>query len=199
MARLGIFSGTFDPPHVGHLILAEEAYYQLHLDRLLWVLTPDPPHKLDKPISPLQLRLELLSAAIQDNPHFELSSVECSRPGPHYSIDTIRILAKQNPGSELIFLMGGDSLRDLPIWKNPSELVKLISNLGVMRRPGTDFDLEDLYLQLPGLHEKVKFVNAPMIEISASSIRQRVAKNLPFQYFIPPRVYQIIIDQNLYR
>ena len=199
MARLGIFSGTFDPPHIGHLILAEEAYYQLQIDRLLWILTPDPPHKLDKSISSFKLRSQLLTAAIQDNPHFELSSVELSRPGPHYSIDTIRILAQQNSGCELVFLMGGDSLRDLPIWKNPGELIKLITILGVMRRPSAEIDLDDLSLQLPGLREKIRFVNAPMIEVSASSIRQRVAKDLPFQYFVPTKVYQLIIDQDLYR
>ncbi|MCX8025419.1 MAG: adenylyltransferase/cytidyltransferase family protein, partial [Thermanaerothrix sp.] len=92
MSRLGIFGGTFDPPHVGHLILASEAADQLHLDRVLWVLTPDPPHKRGQPITPLAIRLKLVMAAIQEDPLFELSRVEIDRPGPHYAVDTLRIL-----------------------------------------------------------------------------------------------------------
>jgi nicotinate-nucleotide adenylyltransferase len=199
MARLGVFGGTFDPPHIGHLILAEEAYHQLHLDGLLWVLTPDPPHKLDKSITPLQHRFDMLAAAIHNNPHFELSAVEINRPGPHYSVDTIRILSEQKPGAEWIYLMGGDSLRDLPIWKNPFDLINLISVLGVMGRSGAATDIRDLDQKIPGLGAKVKFVDAPLIDISASDIRRRAAKGLPIRYYVPQDVYQIILDRGLYR
>jgi len=93
MQSMGIFGGTFDPPHLGHLILAAEARAQLGLERLLWVLTPDPPHKQGQSIAPLELRLEMVKLAIADDPQFEISSVELNRPGPHYALDTVQILA----------------------------------------------------------------------------------------------------------
>ncbi len=105
---LGLFGGTFDPPHIGHLILASEAYAQLGLERLLWVLTPDPPHKQGQTISALEQRLAMVKLAIQDNPDFQLSTVELDRPGPHFALDTVRIIAEQNPACDLVYLMGGD-------------------------------------------------------------------------------------------
>ena len=100
--KIGIFGGTFDPPHIGHLILASEAAHQLHLSRLLWVLAPDPPHKLDQSITPLPHRLEMLKRMIADNPLFEISLLEIDRPGPHYTIDTVRLLAKKEPDADII-------------------------------------------------------------------------------------------------
>ena len=117
--RIGIFGGTFDPPHLGHLILADEAHAQLELDRLLWVLTPDPPHKLHQSITPLVDRLDMLRATIAGNNAFELSMVDIERAGPHYAVDTLLILGRSYPGDALIYVMGGDSLRDLPTWYRP--------------------------------------------------------------------------------
>lgn len=199
MARLGIFGGTFDPPHIGHLVLADEAYHQLKLDHMLWVLTPDPPHKLDKPITLLQHRLDMLLAAIAGNPNFNLSEVEINRPGPHYAVDTLQILSEQQPGTELIYIMGGDSLRDLHTWRNPRELVRIIAALGVMVRPGVEINLIDLDQKIPGVGAKVRFIKAPLIDISASEIRQRAASGLPIRYFVPPDVYKIIVDLGLYQ
>ena len=198
MAGLGIFGGTFDPPHIGHLILAAEAYHQLDLSRLLWVLTPEPPHKLERPITPLQHRLDMLSAAISGNPYFELCSVDINRPGPHYAVDTVRILTEQQPGVDWIYLMGSDSLRDLYMWRNPLELVRIVSALGVMVRPGVTIDLAELELKIPGVSAKVRFINAPIIDISASDIRQRVAGGQPYCYFVPSEVYKIIHERGLY-
>ena len=114
--RVGIFGGTFDPPHVGHLILAEECRTQLRLDRLLWVVTNQPPHKLDQTLSPVEKRVEMVQLSIAGNSHFELSRVDIDRPGPHYAVDTVRLLQEQLPEAELFYLMGGDSLHDLPTW-----------------------------------------------------------------------------------
>jgi nicotinate-nucleotide adenylyltransferase len=197
--RIGVFGGTFDPPHLGHLILAEEAGWQLRLDRLLWVLTPDPPHKLGRPITTPEVRLAMLQAATCDNPGFELSQVELNRPGPHYAVDTVRLLADANPGAEIVYLMGGDSLRDLPTWYHPGEFINRCASLGVMRRPGDEIDLEALDRRLPGLLTRVEFINAPLLEISASQIRHRAAVGQPFRYFIPPAVYEIIIAHGLYQ
>jgi nicotinate-nucleotide adenylyltransferase len=199
MQTIGIFGGTFDPPHLGHLILSAEAYYQFGLDRLLWVLTPDPPHKQGHSITLLKHRLAMVKLALAGAPQFELSTVELTRSGPQYALDTVNILARQNPGSNLIYLMGGDSLRDLPGWHRPAEFVSACYLIGVMHRPGAVFDLPELEKILPGLTSKVRFEEAPLIDISAHDIRQRVAEGRPFRYFLTPEVYTYISDHALYR
>ncbi|HPH96406.1 MAG TPA: nicotinate-nucleotide adenylyltransferase [Anaerolineaceae bacterium] len=196
---IGIFGGTFDPPHLGHLILAAEAAYQLQLSRLLWVLTPTPPHKLNQNITPLAARLELLQAALADNPLFELSMVEMNRPGPHYAVDTVRLLAQQNSGAGMVYLMGGDSLRDLPTWRQPQELLAACASLGVMRRPEDAIDLTVLESQLPGLTGKVRFINAPLLEISSREIRRRIACGEPYRYYLQPQVTALIQSRGLYQ
>jgi nicotinate-nucleotide adenylyltransferase len=199
MQSMGIFGGTFDPPHLGHLILAAEARAQLGLERLLWVLTPDPPHKQGQSIAPLEQRLEMVKLAIADDPQFEISSVELNRPGPHYALDTVRILAEQNPGVNLVYLMGGDSLRDLPHWHCPTDFVSACHLIGVMRRPGDTVELSVLEDSLPGLTAKVRFVDAPLLEIAAREVRSRIADGRPFRYFLPERVYKYIDSHGLYR
>lgn len=196
---IGIFGGTFDPPHLGHLALAAAARGQLGLDRLLWVLTPDPPHKQGQVITPLEHRLAMVKLALAGHPEFELSTVEIDRPGLHYTLDTVRILAEQNPAAGLVFLMGGDSLRDLPTWHRPADIVSALHTLGVMRRPGDRIDLPALEAVIPGITAKVRFVDAPPVEIAASEIRSRVAAGQPFQQFVPPEVYNYIQNRQLYR
>ena len=125
--RIGIFGGTFDPPHFGHLILAVEAQYQLELDTLLFVLTPDPPHKQDHRLTALDDRIAMLSAAIEGVAGFALSRVDIDRPGPHFTADTMALLREQYPGDVLIYLMGGDSLEGLLVdWDRPGEFVELL-------------------------------------------------------------------------
>ena len=196
---IGIFGGTFDPPHIGHLILASEARAQLGLERLLWVLTPDPPHKQGLPITPLEHRLAMLRLALQDAPGFELSFVEIDRPGPHYALDTVNLLARQFPDAGLVYLLGGDSLRDLPTWHRPLDLLAALQFIGVMRRPDDSIDLPRLERTIPGLTAKVHFVDAPLLDIAAHEIRLRAAEGRPFRYFLPARVYQYILDNDLYR
>jgi nicotinate-nucleotide adenylyltransferase len=196
--RIGIFGGTFDPPHLGHLILASEARTQLQLTRLLWVLTSIPPHKTDQPISPLEDRLAMLKLALEDELGFELSSIDMDRPGPQYTLDTIKLLAQEYPNAELIPLIGGDSLRDLPTWHNPVDLVAACHQIGVMRRPGDSIDLSQLEKQIPGITAKVHFVDAPLLEIASHEIRQRAMKGLPFRYYLLPSVYEYILAHKLY-
>jgi len=197
--RIGIFGGTFDPPHVGHLILAAEARDQLQLDHVLWVITPDPPHKTKRKVSPLAIRLALVQAATSKDPGFQISRVEIDRPGPHYSVDTVQILARENLGAELIYLMGGDSLHDLPDWKRPREFIDCLAGVGVMRRPQDFIDLPRLERALPGIIAKLHFVNTPLLEISSTSIRERIANGRHFQYFLPPEVYDLVQAKELYR
>jgi nicotinate-nucleotide adenylyltransferase len=199
MQAIGVFGGTFDPPHLGHLILAAEAHAQLALDRLLWVLTPDPPHKREQSIAPLEHRLAMIKLAIAGDPQFELSNVDLARPGPHYAVDTVNILAGQNPAAKLIYLMGGDSLRDLPTWHRPADFIAACQLIGVMRRPGDAINLPGLETQFPGLTAKVRFVEAPLIDIAAHAIRARIAGGRPFRYFLPSEVYKYIQKHNLYR
>ncbi|MCE1253431.1 MAG: nicotinate-nucleotide adenylyltransferase [Anaerolineae bacterium] len=197
--RLGIFGGTFDPPHLGHLILASEAFDQLHLDRVLWVLTPDPPHKQHQVISSLQQRLQLVQAAINDNPTFELSCVDINRQPPYYAADTVRLLAAENPCAELFYLVGGDSLHNLPTWYAPETLLDACDGLGVMRRPGDQIDLGQLQIKLPEAVRKLHFIDSPLLEISSKQIRERIFENRSYRYFLPESVYQLIIENGYYQ
>jgi nicotinate-nucleotide adenylyltransferase len=197
--RIGIFGGTFDPPHLGHLILASEARNQLRLTRLLWMLTPNSPHKIGNSITDLSQRLEMLQSAIGDEPAFELSTLEFERPAPQYTVDTLEILKGQNPAADLILLMGADSLRGLTTWHRPADLVTVCREIGVMRRPGETIQLGTLEAILPGIKDKALFVEAPLLQISSREIRRRIVEGLPFRYFLPPAVYDYIQVHNLYR
>jgi nicotinate-nucleotide adenylyltransferase len=200
MAELiGVFGGTFDPPHLGHLILAAEAQNQLQLARVVWVLTPEPPHKPERPITPLHHRLEMLKRTIEAVPGFEISTIEIDRPGPHYSVDTIDLLQVRHPTSRLVLLIGGDSLHSLPGWNRPEELVTAASLIGVMRRPSDEIDLKILGESLPGLMNKLRFIETPQLEISSSSIRERIAQGGHYRFYLSPGVYDYIRQNRLYR
>jgi len=197
--RLGIFGGTFDPPHIGHLILAAEARDQLDLDYTIWVLTPDPPHKRGKEISSISDRLAMVELAIGEDEDFSLSRVDIDRPGPHYTVDTVEILKQQYPDFVLIYLMGGDSLQNLPEWYHVSDLLENLDGIGVMRRPGDDIDLSELMEALPQLQEKLNFVTAPLLEISAEQIRRRARQNRAYRYYLLPQIYEYIRKNKIYQ
>jgi nicotinate-nucleotide adenylyltransferase len=196
--RCGVFGGTFDPPHDGHLALAQAALKQLNLNQVLWVVTADPPHKKDALIAPVQDRLDMVAAAVRGQPKFEISRVDVDRPGPHWAADTVRLLKQQRPEAGLVYLMGSDSLRDLPTWGRPAELLAH-ATLGVLRRPGAEVDLEALERVLPGISEKVEFVSAPPVDVSSHQIRQRVADGAPIDGLVPLGVAEIVRARCLYR
>jgi nicotinate-nucleotide adenylyltransferase len=196
--RLGIFGGTFDPPHIAHLILAAEAQSQLKLDRILWVLTPNPPHKPNHKISSLEIRLHMLKAALGNDPAFELSTVDIDRPPPHYAVDTMHLLADQHPEADLVYLMGGDSLRDLPTWHAPEQFIRSCKFLGVMHRPGDLARLDEVEAKLPGISARICWIILPLLQVSSTDIRQRVAERRPYRYFLPQAVYEYIRDQRIY-
>ena len=197
--RIGLFGGTFDPPHIVHLILASEAAHQFKLSRLLWVLTPDPPHKQGQAISPIHHRLEMTRRAIGNDPLFELSRIELDRSGPHYMADTVRLLITQEPDADIVLLIGGDSLRDLPAWHQSANLVAAVHKIGVMRRPVDSFDLQTLENQVPGLNEKIMFIDTLVQNISSSEIRRRVAGMEPYRYYVLPAIHEYIESNRLYR
>ena len=197
--RIGIFGGTFDPPHVGHLILAEECRTQLKLDRLLWVVTDNPPHKRYVSISPIEDRVKLVEKAISGNRDFVLSRVDIDRPTPHFAIDTVNILKKENPTAEFFYLMGGDSLHDLPTWNRPQDFIANCDGIGVMRRHADQVDLASLEKVLPGISGKVLIVDAPILEISSKQIRQRITEDQGFRYYLRDAVYKAVLELGLYK
>jgi nicotinate-nucleotide adenylyltransferase len=199
MGTLGVFGGTFDPLHIGHLILAKEACYQLNFDQILWVLTPNPPHKPDQRITDPALRLKMLRSALEKEPEFVFSEVELKREPPHYTYDTMEILRQQYPGQKLICLLGGDSMRDFHTWYRASDLAQRIDGFGVMLRPNASFDLEELEERFPGLKAKIQIIQAPLLQISSSDIRQRIQEGRPYRYFLTSPVYELIQEQDLYR
>jgi nicotinate-nucleotide adenylyltransferase len=195
---IGVFGGTFDPPHLGHLILAEEGRAVLGLEKVLWVVTESPPHKPDTPRSPLEIRLRMVQAAIAGNAAFEISRADIDRPPPHYAVGTIAWLGERMPGARFAYLIGSDSLRDLPTWHDPAGFLAVCDTLGVMRRPGAEIDLPALESQLPGLLGKLRFFDTPLITISGRDIRDRVRRGAPYRYFVPLAVADIIYEERLY-
>jgi nicotinate-nucleotide adenylyltransferase len=196
--RLGIFGGTFDPPHLGHQILAMEAANQLTLDRVLWMLTPNPPHKLGQKIAAIETRLELVRAAVEGDPQFELSMLELELPSPQFALNTVREIRKRMPGADIYYLIGEDSLHDLPKWHEPGNFVNAVDALGVMRRPGEPSRLKDLEQSIPGITSKVQFIDAPLLEISSHQIRDRIRQHYAFKYYLPEKVCQMILEKGLY-
>jgi len=195
--RIGILGGTFDPPHVGHLILAECASEALNLERLLFVPAADPPHKRDENKTPIEHRLALLERAIADNTRFQLSRVDMDRPGPHYSVDMVRIIGEAYSNAELYFVMGGDSLKDLPTWHRPTDFIRLCK-LAVMRRPDEVIQPDMHEAALPGLAERVVMIDAPLVGISSTMIVERVRGGQSIRYLVPDSVLTYILENRLY-
>lgn len=196
--NIGLFGGTFDPPHLGHLILAMESASQLELDRLLWMVTPISPLKQSQVITPVSIRIQLVKAAIADDPIFELSTLELDREPPQFALDTVREVKRREPQAKIYYLIGEDSLQDLPKWHEPVQFIDEVDFLGVMQRPGYNTDMTILEEQISGLKRKVKYIDAPLLEISSHQIRVRIQQNHPFKYYLPEKVFQKIIELDLY-
>jgi nicotinate-nucleotide adenylyltransferase len=197
---LGILGGTFDPIHQGHLIMAELAREALGLERILFTPAGDPPHKQQNSKSPAHHRRRLVELAIAGNPGFQLCTVDLERPGPHYSTETVRLIREQYglPAEACFFIIGGDSLQDLPTWHRP-ELLVTLCRLALIHRPGYRPDLAELERQLPGLSQQVVWVETPLLEISASVIRRRAAQGQSIRYQVPEPVRAYIEAEQLYK
>lgn len=199
--RLGVLGGTFDPPHLGHVHLARAAYTQLRLDRVLWVVAGQPPHKPNQPLTDLAVRLALVQAALAGQPMFSLSRVDADRPGPHWTADTLALLARQWPEAELFFILGSDSLLTLPTWRHPQAILQL-ARLAVVRRPGvglTEAQLADLTTQLPTLPDRLNWVEMQPLDVASSDIRARVPADDPWKHLVPVGVAALIQQHALYR
>lgn len=199
MQRIGVIGGTFDPIHYGHLAAAEEARVRMNLERVLFVVAGVPPHKLDEEVTPVEHRLAIVSLAIASNPHFEISRVDVDRPGPSYTVDTISILQKQwGQETEVYFIMGLDSLVELPTWHHPQRLIQLCRLLAV-KRPGFETDMAELEASVPGISSRVEIIDMPEVDISSSDLQQRVRDGLPIKYQVPEEVERYIMEHELYR
>lgn len=199
VGRVGILGGTFDPPHMGHLVAAEEARAQLALERVLFVPAGTPPHKQGEPVTPATHRLEMVARAIADNPYFFVSLVDIFRTGPSYTVETVRQFREQwGAAVTIYFIMGMDSLHDLPTWHRPQELVRLC-RLAVVERPGYTVDLKALDEIIPGVADKVDFVPIPRLEISSTDLRERQRQGRSLRYFVPATVEAYIQAHGLYR
>jgi nicotinate-nucleotide adenylyltransferase len=197
ITSLGILGGTFDPPHYGHLALAENARVQLQLDRVLFVPAGQQPLKRDRHITPVHHRTAMVEAAIADNPGFSLSRVDLDRPGPHYTADTLALLQDTYPKAELFFLIGGDSLAQLAAWHDPAGIVQR-ARLAVMPRPGWEVDLHELEQTVPEICERLVWLDTPSLDISASDLRRRARQGLPLRYLVPPAVEAYVREHRLY-
>ena len=200
MKRIGILGGSFDPPQLGHLILAEYSREALGLDCILYVPVGAHPVKHDDLRLPLRHRLAMLELAIAGNRRFRISRVDIDRPGPHYSADLVKIIQQQLPDTQLHFVMGGDNLRDLPTWERPQELVQHC-RLAVMRRADEDIapDMHDDLL--PGLSQRVDMIDVPLLSVwlSSTHVVSRLRAGQSVRYLVPDAVLDYIRAHNLYR
>jgi len=197
--KLGIFGGTFDPIHLGHLIIAEDLRQKLGLQEVIFVPAGQPYLKKGQSISPAEDRLEMVILATASNLYLNVSTVEIERPGPTYSIDTIRELkAGLGSGARIYFIVGYDALAELHLWREPRRLVELCQVIG-FKRPGYDrLDTRSLESAVPGASERIKKVEVPQIGISSTEIRRRVARGLTIRYLVPDPVEDYIRANNLY-
>lgn len=197
MERLGLLGGTFDPLHIGHLILASVTAETLALDAVWFVPAADPPHKQGRAVTPASHRLAMVALGIAGNPCFALSRIDVDRPGPHYSADMVALAQQQAPQAAIFFLLGSDSLADLPTWHRP-DLLLTRCQLGVYRRPEVPVDMAALEAHLPGLTGRVTWVEGPGIHLSATTIRERLQAGRSIRYLVPETVRTYIEAHHLY-
>jgi len=189
-----LFGGTFDPPHFGHLIIAQTIFEAEHFDKIVFVPAHIPPHKKGKKISSLELRLEMLKIAIKENPNFEISDIEIKRGGISYSLETIRDYKEQTELSrdELFYLIGSDSLKLFYAWENPKAILKECQLIVAIRPGFRPSDIPNWILA------KVQFANIPRIEISSSQIRARWIEDKTIRYMVTQPVWEFINENNIY-
>ena len=197
MTRIGILGGTFNPPHLGHLICGQEALLQLDLDRILMIPAGLPPHKpVDEDPGPVH-RLELCRRAVQGDERFEVSALEMERDGPSYTVDTLAKLHQIAPDSELYLILGGDAAAGLSAWRDPERVLSL-ATLAIARRRGTSREAIDITLSQVRGGERARFVRMPRIEISSTEIRERVQRHQSIKYLVPDAVASYIDEHQLY-
>ncbi len=197
MASVGILGGTFNPPHVGHLVCAQDARDQLGLDRVVLMPVHTPPHK-EAPGDPgAEVRFEMCLAAASGDDGVEVSRLEIDRAGPSFTVDTLRAIAAGEPGAELTFIVGGDQAQGFSAWRDPAEIL-LLARLAVAEREG--IAREDVRARLAGLVPpgRLVFFDMPRIDVSSSAVRRRVAAGRPIRHLVPDAVAALITERGLY-
>ncbi len=197
--NIGVLGGTFDPIHMGHLLVAEEAKARLNLAEVLFVPAGLPWLRADSPISAAEHRVHMVRLAIGGKPYFKLSTIEIERSGPSYTVDTIAELKGQlGAEDELYFILGWDSLVELPQWQEPSRLIKLCRLVAVPRVGCSAPDFKSMEAAIPGLVDRVILLDEPWVDVSASEIRGRVAQGLSIDHLVPEPVERYIREKGLY-
>ena len=186
--KIGVFGGSFNPVHIGHLLVAEDIIEQLKLDKILFIPAFDPPHK--KFLLTFHYRWAMLKRAVDSNPLFELSNIEAKRGGKSFTIDTLSELKKEYPRDQLYFIMGTDQYAELSNWKNPAKLFQK-ANIVVIQRPG--------FPRRIFRTKKPIFLEVIQIDIAAAEIRKRIQQNRSVRYMLPEKVWQYIIRNKLYK
>ena len=199
MARVGILGGTFNPPHLAHLVCASEAAAQLDLDRVLLVPVAVPPHKQASGDPGPAERLELCRLGVAGDDRLEVCDLEVARGGASYTVDTLRELHARSPGDELTFILGGDIALGLASWREPEAVLEL-ATLAVAERAGaTRREIEESFEQNFGMRASLRFFDMPRIDVSSSEIRRRVGEGRPIRYLVPDTVADRIAQDGLYR
>jgi nicotinate-nucleotide adenylyltransferase len=196
--RIGVLGGTFDPVHNGHLAIAHALREALGLDLVVWVPAGRPPHKRGQIVSDDADRLAMLELALAGSSSDAISRVDLDRGGPSYTADMLEMLAREYAPAELVFLMGEDSLRDLPTWHDPERILRH-AELAVAARPGIDTDLDAIAREVPATRGRVHLVPTEEVAISSSEVRRRVQAGEPFAGLVPPAVADYIARRGLYR
>jgi nicotinate-nucleotide adenylyltransferase len=198
VARIGLLGGTFNPPHIGHLVMAQEALDQLDLDRVELVPVHTPPHKEAMGDPGPEKRLALTREAVGDDPRFVVNDVEVRRGGPSFTVDTLDEIHATNPGDELTFIVGGDQALALPTWREPERVLSL-ARLAVGEREGVRRQDIATRVAKVAAPERVVFFDMPRLDVSSSVIRRRVAEGRPVRWLVPDAVAHAIDAQRLYR
>ncbi len=197
MARVGLLGGTFNPPHIGHLVCASQALAQLGLDRIFFVPVHAPPHKGIEVDPGVAHRVELCRLAVEGDDRLDVSLVDADVPGSSYTVDTLRRLHERSPGEQLTFIVGGDMALSLPTWREPEAILEL-ADLAVAEREGIRrIDIIDRLAGLPA--DRVRFFDMPRLDVSSSLVRRYVATGRPIRHLVPDAVERYIADTGLYR
>jgi nicotinate-nucleotide adenylyltransferase len=199
--RIGVFGGTFDPVHLGHLIVAEQCREQAHLDQVWFIPAARPPHKQDRSLTPFAQRAEMLALAVAGQPAFRIDDLERDRPGPSYTVDTLEEIQRRQPGTEVELIIGSDCLPDLAHWREPGRIVTLAGLLVVARSGWPLWSAEQLRqaLGLPAeLALRQEVVHAPLIDISSRDLRRRAAEGRSLRYLLPRSIEAYIAAHRLY-
>ena len=193
-SEIGIFGGSFNPPHIAHLIIAETIRDQFSLDQIIWIPNYVPPHKSTASDLDAHHRLNMVQYTISDHAHFNLSTIEIDRKGTSFMFDTICLLQQANPGVHFHLIIGGDSLDDFMSWHKPIEILQQVP-LIVYNRTGIEPSHSEIQKNFP---DRISYASAPLIDISSTAIRERVTKGKSIRYLVPDTVCTYIQQHNLY-